>query len=458
MGMFGSVELLSMLCAVVRTKVVAVCIGTVGVGLLGLYSTAIELLSSLVQLGLRTTAVRDIASAKPDVRPHMIAVVRRYSLILSLAGVVLALLLAPLLSLFTFSDFAHTSAFVLLSLAIGANTVVAGRAAELQGEGRLKSIARASVWSALVALLLVIPLVVIWHIDSILYLLLVYSGASLVAYIVASRRPERLPSVSRGSLRSHVAPMMRLGAYLTLSGAATWLAGYVVMSCLNHLGGSQVMGLYQAGYTLTVKYVGIVFTALSLEYFPRLTAALSSAPRRGQTMLRHETLLCVCVIAALASVMVPVAPWIVRLLYSDGFIRVVPMVVLGAPGLVMRAVSWAMAYVLVGSGRGRLFLFTEFSSSVICIISMLSGYWLCGMAGLGAGFTLWYSLYALIVWLLTRTRLHVTLGAHVWRIGWCAVISVAIVSAVAHVLSGSVAMVVGLVSAVVWLVVLKKMK
>lgn len=63
MGVFGSVELLSMLCAVVRTKLVALWIGAAGIGLIGLYSTAIELLSAISQLSLRTTAVRDISAA-----------------------------------------------------------------------------------------------------------------------------------------------------------------------------------------------------------------------------------------------------------------------------------------------------------------------------------------------------------------------------------------------------------
>ena len=68
MGMFGSVEFLTMACGVVRTKLVAIFIGTVGVGLIGLYANAIELLSTLAQVGLRTTAVRDIASANPATR------------------------------------------------------------------------------------------------------------------------------------------------------------------------------------------------------------------------------------------------------------------------------------------------------------------------------------------------------------------------------------------------------
>ena len=457
MGMFGSVEFLTMACGVVRTKLVAIFIGTVGVGLIGLYANAIELLSTLAQLGLRTTAVRDIASANPATRPSIIAIVRRYSRYLALIGVVLEMVLSPLLSYITFGSFSHTPAFIALALAVGANTLVAGRGAELQGEGKLKSLARASLWATLISLILVAPMIVVWGLDSVVPLLLAYGLVSLVAYTVVSRRSEPLPDVDGTELKQRVAAMVKLGAFLTVSGAASWLAGYVVMSAINRLGGSEEMGLYQAGYTLTVRYVGVVFTALSLEYFPRLTAALTSGRSRGEVMLRHETIISVLVIAALASLMVVCSPWIVKLLYSDSFLDVVPMIVVGAPGVVMRAISWAMAYVIVGSGRGRLFMATELVSCVICVAAMVVGYYLGGMAGVGAGFTLWYSFYTLMVWIVTRRSLSVTLGCKVWSVCWGAILSVGALSVMALMLPLWLTVPAGCLLAVGWLLGLKRM-
>lgn len=429
MGLLGSVEFLSMACGVVRTKLIAIFIGTAGVGLLGLYSNAMELLSTLVQLGLRTTAVRDLSSAPAGSKLGLLAIIRRYNALLAVAGVLLTLLLAPLLSFITFGDTSRTWAFLALSIMVGASTIVAGRGAELQAERRLRALARASLWATVISLLLAAPMIIWWGISAIVPLLLTYSVVACVAYLVATRRSGRLPTVDPAEFRVRVKSMARLGFFLTVSGCASWLAGYTVLSVLNHIGGSEAMGLYQAGYTLTVRYVGVVFTALSLEYFPRLATSLTAGRHRGQVMLRHETLLSVAVVVALVSIMIMLAPRIVMVLYSDDFIGVVPMILLGAPGVVMRAVSWSMAYVIVAGGRGKLFMLTELSGCAICIVSMVAGFKLAGMAGVGIGFTVWYSLYTFIIWCATRRALHVTLGARVWRLCWAAFIFVAVLSA-----------------------------
>lgn len=226
-------------------------------------------------------------------------------------------------------------------------------------------------------------------------------------------------------------PMLRLGAYITVSSSVTWLTSYIIMSWLNHEGGEAEMGLYQAGYTLSVKYVGIVFTAMSLEYFPRLTESLSSGLGRGLTILRHETLLSVAVTVAIASLMIAFAPWIVRLLYSESFLPIVPMVILAAPGVVLRAISWAMAYAILAQGRGKMFMMTEICSCAINLGCMYAGYRLYGIAGIGASFTVWYFLYTLLISYLTSRRLKLPAGRKVNA--WAAVATSAtlILSAVA---------------------------
>ena len=58
MSIFGSVQAVQMLCSVVRTKFVALWIGAAGIGLFGIFSSAFEMISVLVQLGIRNSGVR----------------------------------------------------------------------------------------------------------------------------------------------------------------------------------------------------------------------------------------------------------------------------------------------------------------------------------------------------------------------------------------------------------------
>jgi O-antigen/teichoic acid export membrane protein len=66
MWLFSWVQLVTIGCGIVRTKLVALWLGSMGVGLFGLFNTAIDAITTLTQLGIRQSPVRNIASAGED--------------------------------------------------------------------------------------------------------------------------------------------------------------------------------------------------------------------------------------------------------------------------------------------------------------------------------------------------------------------------------------------------------
>ena len=56
MGVFSGVQVISILVSVVRTKLVAIWIGAVGVGLFGVFNTVLDLLGNFAQMGMNTVA------------------------------------------------------------------------------------------------------------------------------------------------------------------------------------------------------------------------------------------------------------------------------------------------------------------------------------------------------------------------------------------------------------------
>ena len=111
MGIFGGVQVLSILCSVIRTKLVALWIGPMGVGLFGIYNQALEMMNTATNLGVRNSSVRDISMAVEQRDATMISriitVVRRWSLWLGLGGAMVTMGLAPFLSRFSFGDYSH---------------------------------------------------------------------------------------------------------------------------------------------------------------------------------------------------------------------------------------------------------------------------------------------------------------------------------------------------------------
>lgn len=63
MGIFGGVQMAGIVCSIVRTKLVALWIGPVGVGLFGLFNQALDTINTAANLGTRQSSVRDISQA-----------------------------------------------------------------------------------------------------------------------------------------------------------------------------------------------------------------------------------------------------------------------------------------------------------------------------------------------------------------------------------------------------------
>ena len=97
-GMFGGLQVINIICSVVRSKLVAIWIGATGVGLFGVLNAALEMINSLTQLGVRQSAVRDLASASKEEVPALVCVIRRWSLVLGCIGTLLTLVCSPWLS------------------------------------------------------------------------------------------------------------------------------------------------------------------------------------------------------------------------------------------------------------------------------------------------------------------------------------------------------------------------
>ena len=124
---------MSILCSIVRTKLVAMWIGPVGVGLFGIFNSAIATFGNFAQLNLRQTAVREMASAEPDAVANLGHAVRRISLWLGLAGGLLMLILSPWLAEASLGSRQGWPSFAWLAVTIALITVNNGEAAIFQG-------------------------------------------------------------------------------------------------------------------------------------------------------------------------------------------------------------------------------------------------------------------------------------------------------------------------------------
>lgn len=399
LSLFTGVQSVTILCSIIRTKLIALWVGISGVGLFATFNTAIDLISAATQLNMRESAVRDVAIADDDKRRSVVAAVRWWALRLGFAGAVFMLFLSPLLSYMSFHTFSSWWTFALLSIAVLLFSITNGEYTIMQGSGALPSLARSTIWGSIFGTVLSLPLYYFLGIGSVLPSIILFQiaimASATVYKVMKSRQISRKENIDIGR------KFIKLGAFITVPTLLTYLSSYVFISYLNTSYSTEQTGLYQSGYTLLIKYTGIVFTALSMEYFPRISR-IASRPKLSSVVVSHEVLIVTYIITPLLIIFVASDKLLVYLLYSESFMATVPFITIGILAMVFRAVSYCMAYVILARGDGKVYILTETASVIIGLTLNILFFRYYSFAGLGISFVIWYALYTVFVYIPYR--------------------------------------------------------
>lgn len=418
MGIFGGVQVLSILCSVIRTKLVALWIGPMGVGLFGIYNQALEMMNTATNLGVRNSSVRDISMAVEQRDATMISriitVVRRWSLWLGLGGAMVTMGLAPFLSRFSFGDYSHWWHFMALAVAVLFMALTNGEYAVLQGLSKLKRLARVTVSGVVGGLLISIPLFYFLRENSVLPSIIAYALCVVVAAFFYKDKEYPPAEVSPRDTVKMGAGFIKLGVFMTLGSFVAMLASYAFVSWLNIYSGTHSVGFYQAGYTLIDKYAGLVFAALGMEFYPRLSRVASSA-RRIRVFVSQEINIAFMVLTPCLLAFILLRSQLVWLLYSKEFEVIVTYISWGVVGTVLRAMSWCMAFVMLAKGDGKMYLITESLSALMGLALNIVCFVMWGVDGLGYAYLAWYVIYTIIIGVVYFKVYHLTLSVKCYR-------------------------------------------
>lgn len=431
MGIFGGVQSLQILCSVIRTKLVAVWIGPAGVGLIALYNSTIEFLSTVSQLNLRQSAVRDLAKTSDSSTEtgRTTAVVRKLALFLGIFGMIAVILLSPVLGWWSFGSTSAMTPFIVLSPIMVFSSIASGEWAVMQGLGNLKELARCTLYSSVASTAVAIPLFYFLRIDGIIPVLIVFAlFNTLFARLMRDRKINTIKMGFRQAWREG-RDMLSLGMYLTVSYGVTLLVSYIFTAWLNRSYSTETVGYFQAGYTLVNSYAGIIFTAMAYEYFPRLSG-MTIHKKRMETAVSHQIKISLYVLLPVIVTLVCARQLIIDILYNGSFDAALPFVALASTGLAFRAASFCMAYVILAKGDGRIYVVTEFISAAAYLLLNILLFEEYGFAGLGAAYIAWYICYTAIVYAVYHFRYRMHLRSVVIRLlaivaiaGSCAVVS-----------------------------------
>jgi O-antigen/teichoic acid export membrane protein len=190
---------------------------------------------------------------------------------------------------------------------------------------------------------------------------------------------------------------------LTFSGTLTLLSTYLIQIYVGKTGSLEEVGFYNAGFTLLNSYVGIIFTVMSTDYFPRL-ASICDDNEKVRTSVIQQSFISILIITPIIILFLIFIPLIIKILYTPKFISIMPMVCIGILGMLFKAVSWSMGYILIAKGDSKIFIKTALGFSILSLILNIFGYYFYGLEGLGFSFLIYYLIHFFVVKLITKKR------------------------------------------------------
>lgn len=400
MGMFGSIQVFNILCSIIRTKLIALWIGPIGMGLFAIFNSAIDMIGNITNLGLRTSSIRNISQETNNsgALNKICTTVRRWSLTLGIIGAIVIAATSPLLSQMSFGDKNHIWGYIALSIAVLANALTNGEHSILQGTSLLRKLAKASLYGAFTGLLLSIPLFYFLGERSIIPSIICYSLSVLFfSYLLRNKDVGILgETLSIKDTINLGKDFLKLGIFITLTDIASQISNYAFISYLNNTAGTEMVGYYQTGYTLIAKYTALIFSSLAVEYFPRLSK-ISHSSIRLNVFVSQEINIVLMILTPVIIAFILCRRLIISILYSPDFFIIETFISVGIVGMIFRAISWCMAYVILAKGKGKIFFVTEITSAIVFLFLYIPAYNMFGLNGFGLAFLLWYLFYAIII-------------------------------------------------------------
>ena len=145
-SVFGGVQVFVIIVGIIREKIIAILLGPIGIGTIGVLSNLITLVYSLIGFGVPTSSIKFIAE-KEKSKERVIFIVRRIILITAVLGLILTILFASEISYMIFknNDKSYIYSIMITGFAVLFYGLESGELAVLQANRKIKDIAKIKI-------------------------------------------------------------------------------------------------------------------------------------------------------------------------------------------------------------------------------------------------------------------------------------------------------------------------
>ena len=403
-SVFGGLQVYKILISMCTTKVSAIFLGPIGLGIYGLFTSTLTTIEMLISCGLGVSSVKDIAQAKESGDKGKVAtvytVLSRLSWITGLVGCLVCLFGAKWLSRSAFGNDDYTWGFVAVSATILFSQIITAQGALMTGLRDYGLIAKLRIGVSTASLVLVAGLYWWLGVKGIVPVILLSSLFYVVASSVLSHRKYHLRAqVAWKDTFRLGAAMFKGGVFLSLSYLFIALTGYLIRIFISHVGDAATVGLFVASFSLVNTYLGLVLSSIEADFYPRLSGAADDK-ELFDTTIRQELELVLLMVVPLVVVMMIFSQPMLAVFYSTKFFAAKGIIIWTALSIVIRVPGWIGSVTLMAKGKNRIYLYNKVICSAYQLGLNMLGFYYWGLIGLGVSYCVSELLASLQMWIV----------------------------------------------------------
>lgn len=415
-SIFGGVQFINVIINIVRGKLVAMILGSTGMGVSSIFNSVSIPFQQMASLGLTSSAIKDISQNIDDHQnlSKVCSILRKMMMISSTIIALLVVIFSHTLSVVSFGTDKYTLAFVLLAFVIFINTLSSGETTILQGTRQLKSLAVRPIMGSIIGLVVGIPLYYWKGINGIVPAMLVLAISNYILNHTGTRKL-KLDKKSINWKRVWIIgrPMVLMGLVLMLGSLIGNFTTYLLNAFIRYFGNLGDVGLYQAANSITNQYTGMIFAAMATDYYPRLASVVNQKTKMCE-FVNQQAEIVLLVVTPLAMLLMLTAPLLIRILLTTEFLPIVNIIRLMGFSVIFRAFVFPMGYISFSKGDRKYFFWTEgIYTNLKTLLIFAISYKLYGLYGLGIGCVVSSLIDVVSVIVLTKWRFDFELSFEV---------------------------------------------
>ena len=258
----------------------------------------------------------------------------------------------------------------------------------LKGCRNINYYAKANVWGNFLSLFITVPLYFWLGIDAIVPALILFSISTfLCAYFYRSRLRLVQIRTERGEFKEISKDILIAGIAFSAAEFFPLIASFYIRTFISNNGGLTDVGLFSAGFAILNGYVGMIFTAMSTDYIPRLSA-VSDDDHQLELVINQQIEMSILLLFPLIVLFVIFGKLMILILYSSQFYPMIEMIYWGGLGMLFKVPNWCFGCILIPKRESKAYFYFSILSALFYLGMNMLLYSVWGIKGLGISFLL----------------------------------------------------------------------